>query len=479
MTTINLEEATIATVDDTLRSCRSRVEVNESYLQEKLIRSYPIQTAGTEQGPGLPIAYNGAQCNFEYQLDAGWRIRFDKSYIVVRYLAANVGVPAPYGPINPAVTSIPWNTPAALFNKANYGLNASNVIVESYDDTFMYGNMVKALSQYSAPALEAASDRFFTPCVESVRDATAVMSPESELRAYRNLMTPNVPGHLGLYTPQYGTKIVMLSDIFDSLRATTAWHIKKFRMQLGVKPASDILFNVADPGVGSIPKFFVTTMELRLSLEQLSKEAIEREVKFLEQSETMTNMFFNRYEALNLQYTPSMTYQEPSIRNMTAAALLFPSDRQADQTTAYLGNYLQFTYGEATVGTGITSYQHIYKSILSPEQPVSIFTTNKGANADLFQMWRLLTNNQRETITAPTLEFFKAMGHADIGGIDKNPYVMFPGVFFNLEGYPTTTNSGSTHRITTTGGNATSVVLVRVRLQGVQVVASNEVNIMY
>jgi hypothetical protein len=476
MTTINLEEATIATVDDTLRSCRSKVEVNESFLQEKLIRSYPIQTAGTEQGPGLPIAYNGAQVNFEYQLDAGWRIRFDKSYIVVRYLAANVGVPAPYGVISPLTTSIPWNTPAALFNKANYGLNASNVIVENYDDTFMYGNMIKILSQYSAPALEAASDRFFTPCIEETRDANGVMSTASSDRATAHLITPGIPAA----TPAYGTKIIMLADIFDSLRATTAWHIKKFRMQLGVKPAADILFQVTAPAPGYIPRFYVTTMELRLSLAQLSKEALEREVAFLEKSDTMTNQFFSRYEALNLQYTPSMTYQEPSIRNMVATALLFPSDRQHDQLDPLAtGNYLQFTYGENTVGTGITSYQHIYKSILSPEQPVSIFTVNKSANSDLFQMWRLLTNTQRETITAPTLDFLKAMGHPDAGGADKNPYVMFPGVFFNLEGYPTTTNSGSTHRITTTGGNATSVVLVRVRLQGVQVVASNEVNIMY
>jgi hypothetical protein len=476
MTTINLEEATIATVDDTLRSCRSKVEVNESFLSEKLIRSYPIQTAGSDQGVGLPFAYNGTQVNFEYQPDAGWRIRFDKSYLVVRYLAANVGVPAPYGVISPATTSIPWNTPAALFNRANYGLNASNVIVENYDDTFMYGNMIKVLTQYSAPALEAASDRFFTPCIEEKRDANTVMSVASFDRSTLHLQTPGNP----VATPAYGSKIIMLSDIFDSLRATTAWHIKKFRMQIGVKPAADILFNVTVPAPGYIPRFYVQTMELRLSLEQLSKEAVEREVEFLAKSETMTNMFFNRYEALNLQYTPSMTYQEPSIRNMTSAALLFPSDRQGDQLDPLAtGNYLQFTYGERTVGSGITSYQHIYKSILSPEQPVTIFTTNKAANNDLFQQWRLLTNAQRETITAPTLDFMKAMGQADASGADKNPYVMFPGVFFNLEGYPTTTNSGSTHRIVTTGGNATSVILVRVRLQGVQVVASNEVNIMY
>lgn len=465
MTSFNTVENSEYVEDKAMVNCMAPIAFDLSSTQEVLTQYNPIQ--GTQQYGGVgPSCYNAIQdLRFYIQTDLGSRVRFDKSYLKMEYMAADVSAPAPYLPVVAATTSIPWNPIAGCIQNTYFQMNATNQTVERYDANFQHGNMIKILTQYSRDALETASDRFFTPCIETARDIAAAMSPESQLRTTNHLLNGA--------SINYGSKIMMLSDIFDSMRVETGWFCQTFQLFMTLKAPENILFmTTAATGVN---RFYITALKLFICQDKLSEPQQTLQTQRLAENKAPMRNAFWRYDVFTDLHSTTKTYITSSIKNMQCSILMFPSITAGDAIGI---NPYQYSYCSGLVpNTGISFYRHRYGLIAYPLSGQAVDLANKGRNTEMYEIWRNLIRKINEKEIAPTITF-DAMSNANAAA-DLNPYVFFPAIFCNQDTFPMKTVSGYDHEVYTNGGTAGAIgVIIRMRVNAVMVDATTQIHIM-
>lgn len=416
---------------------------------------YPLQVAPKPEAPGEPSSYTSTQVQFISDIQPGTRIRFDKSYIRVDCYAANVANPLLPVPVDVTKVSIPWNTPAAIFRDIEFQLNADQRSIEKYTAEFGHSNMIKILHSYTADALKDSSDKFFTPCIESTRDTTTALSTESAARAAQWLA---LGGAI-----RYTSKVIALSDIFDCMKAQSAWLANKFRLIFTLKGAAEILFQTST--ATGTNKFFVTNLTLFLAMNKLSANQVDSDGKLVTSGGDIMINAYRRFEAVTATTSTSMTYDLPGVKNMQAAIAMFSSSSCSDNIGI---NPYQYCYGSGIVAnTGVTSYQHRYGGIYSPLMMTSVSRVDKSQNTDMFQMWRLFTRLANDKSFMSPVNY----GHMSLqGATDLNPYVFFTATFVNQDCAAHKQVAAMNHVVMVNGASTTGPMLVvRIRLAAVQI----------
>jgi hypothetical protein len=436
---------------------------------ETLIQYIPV--TGSQQVGGIgPNCYNSVgDLKFIVNGDLGSRIRFDKSYLKFEYVALNVEA-EPFTAIDFQTVSIPWNPIAALIQNTYYQLNGTNQTVERLDANFQHGNMIKILTTYTAEALEAASDHFFTPCMESQRDLKTNLSAESRARALDNLTDrATVPG------PLYGSKIVMLSDIFDSLRAPVACFAQLFQLYMTLKAPDEILFKAT--ANTDVNRFYVTGIKLFIVQNRLSESQLRTEAARISGPEPITRVGYRRFDVISDVHANAKSYITTGIKNLQAAILMFPSTVCADT----LGiNPFQYCYANGLVnGSGLSYYRHRYGAMTYPLSGQAVETINRARNTEMYEAWRTLSrmiSDNGKTFATPVQFFPHVVGVKQ--DTDTSSYVFFPAVFCNQDTAPMRVTSGYDHEIITNGGDSRLGYIVRVRLNAYAIGTDTMVTIM-
>lgn len=471
MSTILQSSGMEGTVATALRQGTGPLTVDETIKSETLEIIYPGE-APRSVGDVAVAAYNGVDCNFDIYPPDGTRVRFAKSYLRFEYIATDIsGAPA-MAVVDSNYCSISWNPIAACVDSCSFSLNAANVEIERYSNDFGHGNMIKLLTQYSREAIESSHDRFFTPCMESTRDLSTALSAESSARSLRWFSYPTVPA-----TVNRGAKNIMLGDMFDSLRVDAAWYVKRARITVQFKDASKILFRSYQSTAAE--RFYIVGLELHIIYDLLTSSMIKEEMGRLERNEVMMRQLYLSYETDSDTHSSDKTYRTNGITNMIAGVLLFPAGRSLDnlyEGVCYANPY-QYTYGlSAAHGDGVSSYQHQYNGIYSPRNSLAISAPYRMRNTALYEQYRLLAQMVDEPQVAPCVSFLEHMAQYS-PTYDRNCYVMFASPFFDLTTNPTLTPRVSDHIIKTSGGGSgNGVVIVRLRVMGVEVLANNSVN---
>lgn len=468
MSAFDLKENSRYAADPAMTNCSGPILFDASSIREMLIRYTPTQGTAQSLGAG-PTCYNDTEIKFHIQFDTGSRVRFDKSYLKIDYVALNVGV-SPATKVDEANVSIPWNTIAAMFSTAYYQLNSTNQTVERYDANWQHGNMIKVLTSYTRAALEEARDRFFTPCIESIRDTGGALSAESVARATAAFKEE------GTTEPKYGSKIVMLSDLFDSLTTETACYAQVFQLYLRFKAPNAILFQTtAATGTNNL---YVVGLQLYMMQNVLSEVQVDQMAALVKENLPVIRNSYRRFDTYIDTHNTSKSYVTTGIKNLQAAVLMFPSTTSTDLTGI---NPYQYCYGSRPTpnnNTGISMYQHRYGPHTYPMSSQTVELINKGKNTDVYEHWRTLCRTINDKMYTPSIPF-AAMSRTDSNGPDSNPYVFFPAVFCNQDAAPMKLAAGADHEIMTSGGNAGIVgVVVRVRVNAYSIDGHGTVTVM-
>ena len=456
--------------DPAMSSCSGPVLYDSSTTQEILIQYMPVQGMQQVNGVG-PACYNSIQdLKFIVQGDISSRIRFDKSYIKMEYVGADVSVPAPYAEVDVDHCSIPWNPIAACIQNTFYQLNGTSQTVERYDANFQHGNMIKLLMTYTRPALEDAHDRFFTPCIEETRDLVSQLSTTSLDRAKRAFQLDVS------HTVQYGSKIIMLSDIFDSMRVEAAWYTQLFQLYMTFKSPDDILIH--DTAVTGLPKFYVVGLKLYIVQDKLSTKQLEEETARIQTDEQIPIMRngYRRYDVFTDVHGSTKSYFTTGIKNLQASVLMFSSTNCGD---GFGANPYQYTYASSpTPDTGISFYRNRYGAITYPISGQPVDPVNKSKNTEIYSHWRTLTRLINDKMYSPTIPFYPCMAvHA--AAKDVCNYVFFSAIFCNQDTAPMKTVSGYDHEIMTNGGtNGAIGIIVRIRLNALEILGDTSVHVM-
>lgn len=451
-----------------MRNCSGPILFDSSSVQEILIQYNPMQ--GSQQYGGVgPACYNGVtDLKYLVQGDLGSRIRFDKSYLKMEYVALDISANPPVG-IDLNHVSIPWNPIAACLQSVYFQLNGTNQTVERYDANFQHGNMVKMFTTYTSQALEAAHDRFFTPCIEETRDLLAGLSTTSAIRAGRWL------ANLGAgNAPQYGSKTIMLSDIFDSMKVETACFAQLFQLYMTIKNPDAILF--ASTGVVGIPRFYITGLKLFLVQDKLSESQLGVEAERITGREPMVRNSFRRFDVFTDGHASTKSYITTGIKNLQASILMFSSTTCGDLLGA---NPYQYTYASGPVAnSGISFYRHRYGTITYPISGQTVDPINKTKNTEMYEHWRTLCRLVNDKTFSSPIPFYPSM--SQIAATDTNSYVMFPAIFCNQDTAPMKTMLGAEHEIIVNGGVSTNTIgiVVRIRVCAYAIAGDTTVSIM-
>lgn len=468
MTSFAIDANLRAAADPAMDNCSGPILYDASSVQELLIQYNPNQAATTYGGLG-PSCYNGIQdLRFVVQGDLSSRIRFDKSYLKIEYMAADVSVPSPYAAVNYNNVSIPWNPIAAIIQTIYYQLNGTNQTVERYDANFQHGNMIKLLTSYTRQGLEDNSDRFFTPCIESTRDVTTGLSVESTNRSRYQFRLDSGGGI------NYGSKAIMLSDIFDSMVPETSNYINMMQLLITIKAPDQILFHTT--ATTGINNFYVTGIKLFIVQDKLSTLQLEEESKKVAGNLPITRVAYRRFDTFNDIHSSTKAYLTTGIKNLQAAILMFPSTTSGD--TVGINPY-QYTYGSSpTPDTGITYYRQRYGAIVYPISGQMVDPINKNKNTELYENWKTLTRMINNKIYSPTIPFLPCVGlHG--ATYDVSNYVFFSSVFCNQDAAFMKNASGSDHEIVTNGGTSGAIgVIVRIRMNAYAVDGDTTVSVM-
>lgn len=460
----------LAADDPAMDNCSGPVLTDRSSLFEALMQYPPMASTQTYSGTGPPCFNAGQELKFFVQSDLGSRVRFDKCYLKVDYVALDVSVPSPYAAIDAAKVSIPWNPIASIIKSCYYQLNGTSQTIERYDATFQHGNMIKMLTSYSRAALEDAHDRFFTPCIESTRDTSTALSAESAARSLRNFIR-DAPG-----TIQNGSKIIMLSDIFDSFTPECAWFVQVFQFYLVLKSPNEILFHTTT--AAGIPYFFVTNLRLFIVQDKLSDYQLGQEVKKVKERANMMRLGYRRFDVYTDNHSSTKSYVTTGIKNLQAAVLMFSSVQCGDGVGI---NPYQYCYNSGpSVDTGISYYRHRYGMTYYPMSGQPVELVDKSRNTEMYSLWRVLCRLINDKTFAPAVPFQPCMGlHG--ATYDPNNYVFFPAVFGNQDAAPQSMPNGAEHEVVTIGGSSApgvSGVIVRIRLNAIAISGDTSVSIL-
>jgi hypothetical protein len=447
-----------------------KIPIDASSVSE-VTYEYLTNTAAVVNGVGEPMSYNGQETIFDVRVPATSRIDFTKSYFRVMGVAANMAV----GINSPVITganqgvSIPWNTIAAIFDTAEIQMNQSATLTEQITQNLGDGSMVKMLTTYTREALEAASDEFFTPTIEDVRDTINGLSANSIARAVENL----VYNAGGTYVPRVHTKNIPIADIFESTRIPAGFYLQNLQFKLRPKAVNNIL--TVAPALmvpGAVNKYFVTDIRLYLTMSTLTQEQLKIEAGRIRENASIIREAFYTYDAIQKTHSQSASYRDSNIKNMQAAVFLIPSSTATDALGV---NRYQYCYGlgpAPAIQPGISSYQQRYENIYSPSTPLSVNSTITGysTNTNLYAQYRLLCRRMTGRELSPALRFNTAMGYITNGfATDDNPYVLFCSQFYPLTSFAHKVMAGSDHEIITQGGNVEPLVIVRIRMSFLEI----------
>jgi hypothetical protein len=507
MTSFNISENIQQVEDPAMNNCSGPILVDAS----SMIETYVVISSNTAAALDTngQSSYNGIETIFQTDISPATRVRLDKSYLAVTYTVGNYyGTPAVITPVQ-AQVSIPWNTTSALLERCSYSLNVANIDIENHTSYFGHGNMIKMLTTYNARALEAAEDRFFTPCIEQCRemyvntnDSVAGISPQATTRAKNWLATPGVAG------ATTGKKTILLADMFDSMRTETAWYIQRLVLRLYFKQPNNILFRCSPSATAAstFEKFYITDVKLNLCLNTLSADQIDIEREKVEANESIMRNAYRVFDVITVNGTDQTVYQQPAIKNMQAAVMMISSPHSLDGKLGYvttpvpagtvLGvNPYQYCYGATmdptgttSASTGVTSYHQRYDNYYSPMSLVVVQQPpNCMKNTEMYEYWRYLTRVVNDRHEDPPVKFKSSMANLTSYGPtsdttltkDLSPYVFFASSFCNQDTAPRKLVAGGTHevRLSNSSGNY-QFIIVRIRMGAIEITGDTQIHLM-
>jgi hypothetical protein len=276
----------------------------------------------------------------------------------------------------------------------------------------------------------------------------------------------------------YGSKIVMLSDIFDSLRAPCALLAPLFQLYMTLKPPQDILFH-DDDSAGTTNNFYITGLKLFVVMDKLSDSQLTIETARMADRQPLTRVGYRRFDTITQVHAPSNSYITNGIKNLLGSVLMFSSTACEDGLGV---NPYQYCYGwNGTAHSGLAYYRHRYGAIVYPISGQVVETVNCGRNTEMFEIWRTLSRmiaDNGKTFTTP-IDFMTNVGLPDVAPpVDLSSYVFFPAVFCNQDAAPMRTAAGFDHEIVTTGGHAAGGIIIRIRLNAYAIDCDTMVTIM-
>lgn len=444
------------------------IPVDASYANEVTIERNPVE-APSPGGIGEPVAYNNvaSDTRFDIWVDDPDRIAFHKSYIK---LDGEAELMPPGGPGNPLTSTIgiPWNSIAALISA--YRLDINNVAIEEYNQCVGDSAVAKSLIRYTRDALESMTDTHFTPCIESVRDTTTNLSPETEMRTRTNLVyNPTGPTSI-----QKHSKCIPLSELFDSLRAPACFRAKHITITLRFKLTNEILFGT---GVSAATaRYYITGCKLYLARSHLTDEQKKRELELMSKSEAVYQQAYYFYEALGHAYSGSDTFIDNTVRNVQAAIAMFPSTSAND----HIGiNPYQYCYNCLVNGTaGITSYQMTYNGIDSPNFTVPISSNQQALNTNVYEQYRNLCRKWWNWDLPLALSYPSMNAVPNQYPSDPSPYVLLCSAFFPQGVLIHDLDAGATLQVRLNGATGSSrVIIMRIRTLYMQLLGNNDVKV--
>jgi hypothetical protein len=456
MTSLNIVEVARKVQDPAMTYCTGPMLIDGSseYETYNIINTQTAQRAAVG---GDPASFNEVNVRFQTDIDPGTRIRFDKSYLKMDYYAANVANPLAPIAIDPVHVSIPWNTAAAIIREADFQLNSDYRSVEKYSSEFGHGNMIQVLTSYTVDALETGHDKFFTPCMEATRDTTIALSAVTQARATRWLSTAGAI--------VYGSKSIMLSDIFDSMKVQAGWLINRLNILLTFNSATSILIH--DAAAVGTNKFFIIGLTLYMAVNKLSAEQVSNDAALIQSQTPLMINAFHRFEATTTPCYATITYEMPSVKNLQAGIAMISSLQCADGVGA---NPYQYCYGSGIVAnTGVTDYVQRYGIYYAPLNIVDISRIDKAYNVNLMTNWRVLNRSINDKEYGSPIAFWPDMAQS-AAGTDPNPYVFFTSVFCNQDTAPKKQAAGLTHTVTMHGAaTGQQMHVVRVRMSALKI----------
>jgi hypothetical protein len=485
---------------------------SDSSSVSEVTYSFQTNTAavvgGLINGNQEPQNYNGVETLFDVRIPSSSRVLFNKSYLKVSGFACNMNTGVSTGV--PVGTSIPWNSIAALLDTAEVQLNQTATTTEQINQNLGDGSMAKILTRYSRDTIETMSDQFFTPCLEETRDTRGgifVPLPPMEgpkiplpvskgkFKPKRRLQAPPITSIPNLSVVsmtrrekqlvaetttfvQQHSKNLYLADIFDSLKIPAAFFLQNIQFKFRPKQAANILFedNIyinteGNPDAGAISRYYVTKMELFLTMVNLTENQMAEDAQKIQQNVSMLRQSFNAYDAIQKPFMVSASYRDSNIKNMQAAIFMFPSSMAWDGAGV---NRYQYTYNNPPLdappgSTGITAYQMKYDNIYSPAVPTKIEPIQQHKNSDLFFQYRLLTRRTFDREIPTPLSLDESFSGPFTGDYDPSSYVFFCAQFYPQDAFIHRNMAGSDHEIITTGGGNSTVIIVRVRASFVEI----------
>lgn len=390
---------------------------------------------------GVP-AYNGLVTRFSLSIQAGTRLYLDKSFIRLRLQLVNDVAGAIAAPT--VTEGCGWNSLNCL-SAAEYQLS-NGVTVSRIDQQLGTSTQAMYLMTWTRDAMERASHRFITPCIESALDLGAALSAETQARSL-SFVLGGVPVEREFMVP--------LSDLFPELGQPVVWSANKLDLSLTVLPADALTFRTA--ASINLPRLLVRDIQLCVYQAELTAEAAELALSQLKPGETLLRLATVYPDARRYVYAPS-PMSDQSVSNVLGVLNVFPASTVSPLAVNPFQWTLNATSFQAKLGT--TGRQ--------PEDRLVIDPVNRALNTRLFTMYQQVCKRvgATESRLLDTALSYPDMQSQPVAGLDVSPYGAFWGQFFDEGAAPHRSLDPLTLEVRPEGGVAVAdAVVVRFRVK--------------
>jgi len=366
-------------------------------------------------------------------------------------------------------TAIDWDSAAAIIENAYISYNNNSEIAENYNSsTYSVAHKVRMLQTLSRTCAEGMDDVLFTPCHESIRDTTTVLSPETLVRSAQWLSAFDGSRE----SIVYHKKNWPLSYLFSSAAASGYLDVNQIDVCFTFKRPTRILHKLTENSDTNY--YVVDDIELVVDQTKMSAPQASIEIKDKKTGDDVQRFGFLFYDTLTTSYTNSQKLLIPSVENLQSLVVCFPSTCDGKGV-----NPLQFILND------MTSVSAMYGSLQPLEFPINFDPDNRLTNVELFYHFKKWINKPFSTNFVPFIDWVKGYGQMPLitttgtGGegdpiittrTPREMYALMCFNFFSSDNFHLT--SGTQLEIQTSqssqGASNVNIHIIKVRSQFVQ-----------
>lgn len=297
-------------------------------------------------------------------------------------------------PVVHTTVAIDWDSASALIENAYISYNNNSEVAENYNSsTYSVAHKIRMLQTLSRTCAEGMDDILFTPCHESVRDTTTVLSPETLARTQKWLSsysdeTESIVQH---------KKNWPLSYLFSSASSAGYLDVHQIDICFTFKRPTRILHQLA--ANRDVNYYVIDDIELVVDQTKMTAPQASIELKDKKTGDDVQRFGFLFYDLLTTSYTNSQKIIVPSVENMQSLVIAFPSTCDGKGI-----NPLQFILND------MTSVSAMYGSVQPLEFPMNFDPDHRLTNVELFYHYKKWLNKPFSTNFVPFVDWFKGFG---------------------------------------------------------------------